>query len=82
MKSASDYRKHMIGQLEVLREYRANEQSRLLGNLLDTTIEHYRARLVDCPAAEIEKLRIAAQQLERLRDALTSEDLSRVTLTL
>lgn len=79
--SLERHRATSLATLTALREYRAGEQSRLMAQMLDAMVAEYQERLVDCPESEIDRLRIAAQQLKRLRAALTAEDVSRVALT-
>lgn len=77
---AAQARKIALAQLTVVREYRANEQSKALVEMFDAMYLHYQARLVDCPEAEIPLLRAAARQLAFLRAALTTEDVARIAL--
>jgi len=81
MKTANDLRNAAFVALAGVREYRANEQTKQMVVMLDALIEHYQVRLIDCPDAEVSRLRVSAQQLVLLRTALTAADLNRVALT-
>ena len=81
MKSADELHKAGLAYLEVLRDYRSSEQTKVLVQMLDAMVGEYQARLLDCPESEIQPLRSAGQQLKKLRIALTADDLNRVSLT-
>lgn len=81
MRTPEASKKAVISLLSTVREYRANDQTKTLVAMLDAMVENYQSRLLDCPDAEIQKLRISGKQLMLLRAALTDETLDRISLT-
>ena len=43
-------------------------------SMLDSMLAHYQSRMIDCPDAELNVLRISARQVECIRKSLSTEN--------